>query len=119
MIELSKNIVDLIEQARVYTEKSVNITKVYTYFSIGQMLIEEYQHGKERADYGKQLLQMVSSDLTEIFGRGFSVQNLENMRIFYSTYLHRFQKSQTVFRISEVFQKSSTNLRISDMSFTY
>lgn len=48
-------------------------------------MIEE-QEGKQRAEYGKHLLQNISKDLTEEFGNGFSYANLKNMRQFYMTY---------------------------------
>ena len=53
---------------------------VLTYFEIGRMIIEEEQNGKERADYGKQLLSDLSQTLTKEFGKGFSVANLQQMR---------------------------------------
>jgi hypothetical protein len=45
--------------------------------------VEFEQKGKERAEYGKRLLEMLSNDLTKRFGRGFSPDNLEAMRNFY------------------------------------
>lgn len=36
-----------------------------------------------RAKYGKSVLKKLSVKLTEKYGRGFSVDNLENMRKFY------------------------------------
>lgn len=59
---------------------------VLTYFEIGRMIVEEEQNGKERADYGSQLLADLSSNLTKEFGKGFSVTNLKQMRQFYSIY---------------------------------
>ena len=47
---------------------------------------------KDRADYGKQTLKQLSKELTKEFGKGFSVSNLYNMRLFY---MHH-QKFQTV-----------------------
>jgi predicted nuclease of restriction endonuclease-like (RecB) superfamily len=74
------------------------------------MLVEEWQQGEKRAEYGTQLLENVSTDLTKAFGKGFSVQNLERMRNFFLLY----SKSSKSLRNSEVFRKSSTVLRISD-----
>ncbi|MBN2745915.1 MAG: DUF1016 family protein, partial [Bacteroidales bacterium] len=44
------------------------------------------QQGKERAEYGKQVLKELSKRLTAEFGKGFSQRNLEQMRQFYLTY---------------------------------
>ena len=56
---------------------------VYTYFEIGRMIVEDEQHGKNRAEYGKQTLIELSKRLTEAFGNGFSVENPDKMRYFY------------------------------------
>lgn len=89
-------IVDLLQSARNKVVRTVNQTMVLTYFEIGRMIIEEEQGGKERADYGKSLLKELSKVLTKEFGKGFSVDNLENMRRFYLVY----GKSETLSRIS-------------------
>ena len=44
--------------------------------------------------YWKEVLKKVSKKLTNEFGRGFSVDNLEKMRKFYNT----FSISETLFR---------------------
>lgn len=90
-------VVELLQSARKNVVRAVNQTMVLTYFEIGKMLVEEEQEGKERADYGKQILKELSKVLTKEFGKGFSVDNLENMRRFYLVY----GKSETLSRISE------------------
>jgi predicted nuclease of restriction endonuclease-like (RecB) superfamily len=45
--------------------------------------VEYEQGGADRATYGERLLAQLSADLTSRFGRGFSRQNLQNMRLFY------------------------------------
>lgn len=65
---------------------------VQTYYEVGKMIVEEEQKGKDRAEYGKRLLQDLSKTLTREFGKGFSVTNIQQMRNFYLTY----QKQQTV-----------------------
>lgn len=79
-------IVDLLQSARSRVVQTVNQTMVLTYFEIGRMIVEEEQQGKERADYGKQLLKGVSEVLTKEFGKGFSTTNLKQMRQFYVVY---------------------------------
>ena len=85
-IHLFSKVVELIELARKKVATTVNLTMVHTYFEIGRMIIEDEQQGKERAKYGKSVLKDLSSRLTEKFGRGFSVENLDRMRFFYKTY---------------------------------
>lgn len=79
-------VVELLESARRSAARSVNAVMTATYWLIGQRIVEEEQQGAERADYGEALLFKLSQDLTGRFGRGFSVDRLETMRLFYLTY---------------------------------
>lgn len=83
---LFSQVVALLQNAGQQVLRTVNSTMVYTYFEIGRMIVEEEQSGKERAQYGKQLLKGLSEQLTIEFGKGFSADNLENMRKFYLAY---------------------------------
>lgn len=104
-------IVNLLQSARTKVVRSVNQTMVLTYFQIGKMIVEEEQDGKERADYGKEILKGLSTVLSKEFGKGFSVDNLENMRKFYLAY----QISETLSRISSkaISETSSRNFYLS------
>lgn len=76
----------LIELARKQVVTAVNLTMVHTYFEVGRAIIEDEQQGNERAQYGKAVLSELSRKLTQQYGKGFSVDNLQNMRQFYLTY---------------------------------
>lgn len=101
-------IVDLLQSAKNKVVRTVNQTMVLTYFEIGRMLVEEEQGGKERAEYGKELLKGLSKVLNKEFGKGFSVTNLKQMRNFYLIY----RKGQTTSDVSQ--RKSSTLLSKSE-----
>jgi predicted nuclease of restriction endonuclease-like (RecB) superfamily len=83
---LFSQVVELLQNARQQVLRTVNSTMVYTYFEIGRMIVEEEQNGKDRAEYGKQLLKGLSHQLTKEFGKGFSVESLDRMRKLYKTY---------------------------------
>lgn len=83
---LYSRVADLLQKARQSVVRNINHTMVYTYYEIGRIIVEDEQCGKERAEYGKQVLLGLSKNLTANFGRGFSVDNLQNMRQFYLTY---------------------------------
>ncbi len=110
MNEISIRITELIQKAREHVVKTANTTMVFTYYQIGSIIVEEWQKGELRAEYGSKLLQSISNDLTIKFGKGFSVQNLERMRNFFGLY----SNSSKELRNSDVFQKSSNVLRISN-----
>ncbi len=59
---------------------------ITAYWNIGRIIVEHEQENNERATYGKQTLKELSKVLTEEFGKGFSVSNLQFMRRFYQTY---------------------------------
>ena len=84
--QLYSKVAKLIELARRKVASVVNLTMVHTYFEVGRMIVEDEQQGKERAEYGKAVLKDLSVRLTEKFGKGFSVDNLERMKKFYLVY---------------------------------
>ncbi len=90
--QLFDKIVDLLEQSRNKIFTQVNTTIVQTYFEIGKIIVEDEQKGESKAEYGKEVLKNLSKQLTQKFGKGFSLRNLQQMRLFYLT----FQKSQTL-----------------------
>ncbi|WP_431294088.1 DUF1016 N-terminal domain-containing protein [Pedobacter sp. P26] len=49
-------------------------------------MLKKSNRGKERAEYGKQILNELSEKLVAELGKGFSKRNLEQMRQFYLTY---------------------------------
>ena len=87
---------DVLAQARKNAKTAVNLAMVYAYFEIGRMIVEEEQHGANRAAYGTQLLEGLSAYWTKNFGKGFSVGNLKNIRQFYKVYSED-QIGETVF----------------------
>jgi predicted nuclease of restriction endonuclease-like (RecB) superfamily len=90
--EMIKQIKQVMEQARSNVAKAVNNELITAYWNIGRIIVEHEQDNHERAAYGKQTLKELSKVLTEEFGKGFSVSNLQFMRRFYQNY----QIQQTV-----------------------
>lgn len=90
-----KNVSEVLEKARKNAKTAVNLSMVYAYYEIGRMIVEEEQHGQNRAVYGKQIIQELSNYLAGKFGKGFSTTNLKQMRQFYIVY-SQDQISQTL-----------------------
>ena len=91
-----ESVAEVLAQARKNAKTAVNLSMVYAYFEIGRMIVEEEQHGANRAAYGTRLLKELSAYLTEKYGKGFSVGNLKNIRQFYKVYAND-QIGETVF----------------------
>ncbi|MBK6959870.1 MAG: DUF1016 family protein [Gammaproteobacteria bacterium] len=77
------DIVALLEAARRAAARSVNALMTASYWEIGRRIVEFEQGGQERAAYGSGLIKRLADDLTRRFGRGFSRQNLWQMRAFH------------------------------------
>ncbi|WP_317170351.1 PDDEXK nuclease domain-containing protein [Frigoriflavimonas asaccharolytica] len=88
MVEISEDLLfqsakQIISLAREKVFRVANSTLLLTYWQIGQLIVEDEQKGKERAEYGKYTLKNLSKKLSLEFGKGFDESNLRNMRSFY------------------------------------
>ena len=77
------DIVALLDSARRVAVRSVNAVMTASYWAVGQRIITFEQGGRARAEYGEALIERLSADLSARFGRGFSKQNLWQMRAFH------------------------------------
>ncbi|WP_314811679.1 PDDEXK nuclease domain-containing protein [Fusobacterium pseudoperiodonticum] len=84
--DIYQEIHDLLHNSRQNIISNINSTMAKTYFLIGKRIVEEEQDGNKRAEYGKNLIKMLSEKLTKEFGKGFSETNLEQMRKFFKVY---------------------------------
>jgi len=108
-----QQVAELLQNARQQVLRTVNSTMTITYFEIGRIIVEEEQNGKDRAEYGKQLLQSLSQQLTKEFGKGFSVDNLSNMRKFYLT----FSISESLTRILQIKKTQSVTAEFNKVDY--
>lgn len=83
---LASQIAEIVQQARSQVRQSVNQAMVASYWEIGRLIVEHEQRGQARAAYGQRQLAELSTRLTELFGKGFDVSNLRNMRRFYQAF---------------------------------
>lgn len=112
--QLFGRIADLLNESRKFVVKSLNQTIVLTYFEVGRLIVEDEQQGKERAEYGKFVLKELSQRLTDEFGKGYSVYNLERMRNFYLVFKNRIskmEKSASLMRKSDDEKSASPMLK--------
>lgn len=76
---------NILNTARNKVYQTANFAMVEAYWNIGKSIIEE-QDGNEKAEYGTGLLKELSKQMTQDFGKGFTVTNLKYMRQFYLTF---------------------------------
>ena len=71
----------LINEARNKVALIINTEITLLYWHIGKRINEEVL-GNQRAEYGKQIVSTVSTQLTKEYGRGFELRNLRRMMQF-------------------------------------
>ena len=90
--QLIASINKLVQQGRQQAAIAVNYHIVFTYWEIGMYIVEYEQYGEIKSEYGTKLIDILSIDLSNKFGKGFSRSNLFNFRKFYLL----FEKIQTL-----------------------
>jgi len=114
-VAVHADIVTLLEAARHAAARSVNALMTASYWEIGRRIVEFEQGGKERAEYGDALIERLAFDLGGRFGRGFSRQNLQQMRLFYLAWPpeHISQTASAKLPLSRIRQTLSGELALS------
>lgn len=82
---LVNEIASIITNARNNVSKQVNSELLNAYWNIGRVIVEN-ELKNNRGEYGKKQLLAISKNLTNKFGKGFSLSNLYNMKMFYTKY---------------------------------
>ena len=72
----------ILSQARQKAYSAVNSAMVEAYWLVGKRIVEEEQQGEKRAEYGKQVLETLSKELTADLGKGFSLRNSGISEVF-------------------------------------
>jgi predicted nuclease of restriction endonuclease-like (RecB) superfamily len=86
---LVERVVTIVEEARSQVVRTVNNAMVLSYWHIGREIVEFVQRGAARAEYGDQVIDLLSLRLQARVGRGYSSTNLKYFRIFYQVYAAR------------------------------
>jgi predicted nuclease of restriction endonuclease-like (RecB) superfamily len=74
---------ETLRTARSKAYRAIDSYMVDAYWNVGRRIVEEEQHGSERADYGDSLLHHLSIRLKGDFGPGFDERELRRMRQFF------------------------------------
>jgi len=81
-----QDIKTILASARQKAYAAINTAMVEAYWKIGERIVLEEQNGKDRAEYGKELIKSISKELTAEFGKGFGERVVFLMRQFYLTF---------------------------------
>lgn len=82
--DLFEQVIQTIHSARVNAYKSLNKHHISLYFELGKLIVES----QEKQDWGKSVVEALSKDISKVVAgtKGYSPQNLWNMRQFYLAY---------------------------------
>jgi len=89
--QLLDDVRNIIIDGKHEVAKAVNTGLTATYWNIGTRINEEILHHK-RADYGKQVISNLSTNLIRTFGKGWSKQQLHHCLRFAERFPN-FEKS--------------------------
>ena len=73
----------IIEATKEYAYRSVNIAMLQRNWYLGKRISEEILNGEDRAEYSAETIITLSKQLTEIYAKGFSKNNLYRNLQFY------------------------------------
>jgi len=75
----------LIEEGRNKAIMAVNSALTLTYWQVGRRINQEVLHG-ERAEYGKQVVELLAKELALFYGKSFAARNIRRMMQFAETF---------------------------------
>lgn len=82
---------NIIEQTQQEAFSSVNRSLIQRNWMLGKRIEEEILRGEKRASYGSEVIKKLSSELTEIYGKGFNKSSLYDFVRFYKSFPEIFQ----------------------------
>ena len=83
MSGLINDVRDIVENGLKKAYQNVNAITVFTYWQVGKRIVEEEQRGEKRAEYGAQIINMLSADLCRTYAKGYTPRDLRAYRQFY------------------------------------
>lgn len=81
---LIDSVQELIKQSKQQLAVTINATMTQLYWEIGSLVNKEILHNK-RAEYGKQIVSSLSTELTKQYGKGWSEKQIRNCLRFAET----------------------------------
>ena len=81
--KIVEDIRNIVRKYRTEAAYSLNITIIHERWAIGQRIVEEEQNGELRAEYGSNLLNVLSRELTLELGKGYNPRSLAYYRQLY------------------------------------
>jgi predicted nuclease of restriction endonuclease-like (RecB) superfamily len=100
----------IIEEARNYAYRAVNVALTLRNWQLGERIARENLDGAERAEYGKKVVAMLSTDLTSKYGKGFDKSTLYRYILFYRMFPKIVASVRPQFQIVNAVSQQSENM---------
>ena len=104
--------VSIIDNGRESIVSSIYKETTKSYYLLGKLIIEDEQQGKKKAEYGKNIIQNLSKNLTLKYGKGFSKTTLWDCQKFYT-------KLQSLTGVLICNKNGELNFQLSFTHYTY
>lgn len=83
MASLVNDVCNIIETGRKEAYVAAGMSAVITYWNIGRRIVKEEQQGKERAEYGAEVIKNLAQKITPRYGTSYNKRNLDYYKRFY------------------------------------
>ena len=83
MSTLIDDVRSIVESGLRKAYQNVNAITVLTYWQVGRRIVEEEQQGERRAEYGAQIINVLSANLRRTYAKGYTSRDLRAYRQFY------------------------------------
>lgn len=84
--DILKDMCGIIESSQKSAYQAVNTMLVQRNWMIGYRIAEEELGGEDRSEYGLKIIQKISKELTQLYGKGYDRSNLYHCLKFYKTF---------------------------------
>lgn len=102
-----KDIKAIVYSAKQKAYQVADFFQVAANWLIGRRIVEQDQLGRERAQYGKRILQLASEALTAEYGKGYSLTQIKNFKKFYLLFRYLDIKQTALVKSTRISQTSS------------
>ena len=101
--EYNGNVLDdvcnIIDTAQKVAHNAVNVTLVQRNWLLGKRIYEEEMRGERRAEYGKEVIKIISKELSMKYGKGYTKTNLYYFYNFYLEFPNIFHSMSEKLRL--------------------
>lgn len=84
--DILKDMCGIIESSQKAAHQAINTMLVRRNWLLGYRIASEEMQGKERAEYGAEIIKKLSKALSKEYGKGYTKTNLYSFYSFYKAY---------------------------------